>query len=65
MKPIAESLDGELADFKFIDADSNMQMIRDYSVTSVPTLVLMENEVELRRSTGAKNKEELINFIEG
>jgi thioredoxin-like negative regulator of GroEL len=38
-----------------IDIDENQLLATKYSVRSVPTLVLIEDEVEISRSIGLKN----------
>lgn len=49
----------------FIDADSEVDMIKNFEIKSIPTFVLIEDGVEVKRMNGAKTKQELIDFIEG
>jgi thioredoxin 1 len=48
-----------------IDIDENQQLATKYSVRSVPTLVLIEDEVEINRSIGLKNTKELEAWVNG
>lgn len=67
MKPIAEEIDRDFIDiaFTFIDADSERELVTKFGIKSVPTLILIEDEKEVNRLTGAKTKEELLAFING
>ena len=62
-KPFADELVSEGENIKFIDADSEPEMIKNFKVLSVPTFILIENESEIKRMNGAKTKEELYRFI--
>lgn len=63
-KPIAEELkrDG-LINFKFIDADSEMELIKIFEIKSIPTYILIENGKEVKRMNGAKTREQFLEFI--
>lgn len=67
MKPIAEDLNREYSDItiKFIDVDSEIDFAKAFKIQSVPTLVLIEGDAEVRRMIGAKTKDELMEFING
>ena len=64
-RPIVEELNREqiIAKFFMIDADIENEMVSDFSVKSVPTFVLIKDNKEVSRTTGAKTKEELLSFI--
>ena len=63
-RPIAEELDSEgIAKFRFIDVDEEFEIASIFGIQSIPTFILFENEDPLRRTHGAKTKEELILFI--
>ena len=64
-KPFAEELKQEGYPIQFVDADSELEMIKNFSIKSVPTFILMDGNVEINRTNGAKTKIELINFLEG
>jgi len=65
VKPIVEELNREqiVAKFFMIDADIESEMVSDFEVKSVPTFVLIRDNKEVSRTTGAKTKEELLSFI--
>jgi thioredoxin-like negative regulator of GroEL len=64
-KPIVEKMYDENKDFslEIIDVDKNLDYVKQFYVSSVPTFVLFENEKEIKRTTGAKNEEQMRNFI--
>lgn len=63
-KPIAEELkrDG-LIDFQFIDADSEMELVKKFEIKSIPTYILIENGKEVKRMNGAKTRNQFLEFI--
>jgi len=65
VKPIVEELNREqiIAKFFMIDADIESEMVSDFEIKSVPTFVLIRDNKEVSRTTGAKTKEELLSFI--
>ena len=65
VRPIVEELNKEqiVAKFFIIDADIENEMVSDFGVKSIPTFILIKNNVEVSRTTGAKTKEELTSFI--
>ena len=50
---------------KEIDIDENLDMSAKYGIRGVPTLVMLENGVEVRRKTGALNTKQLMEFLHG
>ena len=65
VRPIVEELNREqiISKFFMIDADIENEMVSDFGVKSVPTFVLIRDNKEVSRTTGAKTKEELLSFI--
>lgn len=63
-KPIAEELkrDG-LIDFQFIDADSEMEMVKKFEIKSIPTYILIEDGKEVKRTNGAKTRDQFLEFV--
>ena len=57
-KPVMESLQSEMS-FTFIDVDSSPQTATQYNVRSVPTVVVLNNGMEIGRTTGVKSKDEI------
>lgn len=64
-RPFAEELVNDGYRINFIDADSEVDMVKNFNIKSIPTFVLIEDNVETKRINGAKTKQELIDFIEG
>jgi len=48
-----------------INIDYEMDRARAANVSSVPTVILVENQQEVRRFTGAKSYQQIIEFING
>ena len=65
-RPIAEELkrDG-LIDFVFVDADSEIELLEQFGIKSVPTYILLEDGKEINRMSGAKTREQFLEFING
>ena len=65
-RPIAEELDRDnVIKFQFIDADYNGELCRKFEIKAIPTFILIEDGNEIRRTNGAKTKEQLEEFIYG
>lgn len=66
-RPLVEELNKDQSETRFyiIDVDIEMEMASDFNIKSVPTFVVINNNQEIHRTTGAKTKvqlEELINY---
>jgi thioredoxin 1 len=63
-RPVAEELkrDG-LIDFIFVDADSEIELIKQFEIKSIPTYILLEDGLEVKRMNGAKTRQEFLDFI--
>lgn len=63
MKPIVQGIADEgTIDIEFVDVDEETLKVEDYSIKSVPALILMSNHGEEKRGIGLKTKQEIINF---
>jgi thiol-disulfide isomerase/thioredoxin len=63
-KPIAEELHSEgIINFEFVDADSNIDMIKKFEIKAVPTYILIENGQEVKRMNGAKTRQDFLEFV--
>jgi len=61
--PIMEQV-GQHININKIDVDSSPNMVSDFGIKQVPTVILVgENQQEIRRFTGIKTLNEIINFI--
>ena len=63
-RPVAEELrrDG-LIDFIFVDADTEIELLEQFGIKSVPTYVLIKDGLEIKRMSGAKNREDFLDFV--
>jgi len=57
-RPVIESLQSEIS-ITFYDVDSSPQEAAQYNVRSVPTVIVVQNGVEVGRLVGARSKEEI------
>ena len=64
-RPIVEELNREqiMAKFFIIDVDSEIEMTQDFEIKSVPTFVVMKDNKEVHRVTGAKTRQQLEELI--
>jgi thioredoxin 1 len=64
-KPIVEELNREqiMAKFFIIDVDSDIEMTKDFEIKSVPTFVVMKDNTEIYRVTGAQTRQQLEELI--
>ena len=62
-RPIVEEMKREGFEFQRIDADYEQLLVKQFQVKSVPTFILLEDGKEINRTTGAKTRKELENFI--
>jgi len=64
-KPIVEELNREqiMAKFFIVDVDSEIEMTKDFEIKSVPTFVVMKDNIEIHRTTGAKTRQQLEELI--
>ena len=65
-RPIVEDLDrDQIAAFQIIDVDTNIELIKQFNIKSVPTFILFEDGEEKNRVTGGQTREQLVEFING
>ena len=64
-RPIVEELNREQteAGFQFIDADSEIELVKQFGILSIPTFILFKDGVEKKRVTGAQTREQLEELI--
>ncbi len=65
-RPVAEELkrDGVI-DFIFVDADSETELVENFGIKTIPTYVLLEDGIEVKRMNGAKTRQEFLDFVNG
>lgn len=64
-RPIVEELNysQNTAHFQIIDVDDNSELTKSFDIRSVPTFILFENGIEIKRTIGSQTKEQLEEFI--
>lgn len=66
VKPVVEELNREQnIHFQIIDVDDNIDLVKKFSVMTVPTFILFENGIEKNRIIGKQTREHLEGFING
>jgi thioredoxin 1 len=52
------------AEIEEVDIDLNPDLTRQYNIRGVPTLVLIEDDIELKRKVGVMTGPEFLSWIE-
>ena len=64
MSPIIEELSEERTfEIQKIDIDKNEELVREFGIMSVPTLILLKDNREVSRHSGFISKNDLQNWI--
>lgn len=65
VKPLVEEINREYVDARFfmIDVDVEMEMASDFGVQSIPTFVVMNDNKEVYRATGAQTMQQLKEMV--
>jgi len=63
--PVMDQLAKQGMSIKKLNVDYTPDAITRYGVKTVPTVILVENEQEIRRFTGARSMQQVINFYNG
>ena len=61
---IAEEYDGQLRVAK-VDADANQEVLQQYGILSIPTLMLFKGGEAVERITGYKPKDKIVGKLQG
>jgi len=68
-KAMSTMLEEVNADLKLpievIDVDVHSEIALEYGIRSVPTLIMKDENIEIKRTTGLKTKEKLTEWING
>lgn len=64
-KTLANILDGieNKPDIDVVDIDENLDLAQQYKIRGVPTLVMLEDGVEVKRITGTQTAAQLQNWL--
>ena len=63
VRPVVEDMKKDGFEFQMIDVDYEQLLVKRFEIKSVPTFILMEDGKEINRMSGAKNRQELEEFI--
>jgi thioredoxin 1 len=50
--------------FEVIDIDVHPEIAADFGIRSVPTLIMMDETIEMKRITGIKTKQQLTEWLD-
>ena len=67
LRPILEEVAESVNDTKIVsvNVDDEDELAEEYSVSSIPCLVLIDNGKEVKRSIGLISKDDILNMIGG
>lgn len=63
LEAVSESYEGKVK-FVKIDVDESADIARDFSIMSIPTLIIFKNGEETGKTVGAPGAEELVEWID-
>lgn len=64
LSPILEEISKEVdVQICSVDVDNNFDLAKSYGVMSVPTLILFNNGIEVKRAIGLKNKDFILDML--
>ena len=63
--PVVEEVANEAVGFKVgkVNTDENQELAMKYNVSTIPTLVVIKNGVEVNRSIGVISKEKILELL--
>lgn len=64
LKKALNDLNISIENLRMHDIDESQELVKEFGIRSVPTLILIEDGKELKRKTGAMTKDQLIAFVE-
>lgn len=65
VRPIVEQINQDsIIKFQLVDVDSELELVRAFEIKSVPTFILIKDGEVVNRTTGAKTKKELLEFLD-
>jgi len=65
LAPVIESLEPEFPDVKFetVDIDESSELVQQYGIRSVPTIVVEKDGSEVERFVGTHAKQKYVDFL--
>jgi thioredoxin 1 len=64
-RPITDELKREgIIDFLYVDVDTEIELSEEFGIKSIPTYILIEDGIEVKRMNGAKTRQEFLDFMD-
>ena len=64
VRPIVEQINQDSTiKFQLVDVDSEIDLVKSFEIKSVPTFILIKDGEIVNRATGAKTKDQLLEFL--
>lgn len=65
VRPVVEQINQDsTVKFQLVDVDSELELVRAFEIKSVPTFIIIKDGEVVNRITGAKTKQELLDFLD-
>lgn len=65
VRPVVEEINQDsIIKFQLVDVDSELELVRAFEIKSVPTFIIIKDGEVVNRMTGAKTKQELLDFLD-
>ena len=65
VRPIVEQINQDSTiKFQLVDVDSELELVKAFEIKSVPTFIIIKDGEVVNRVTGAKTKQELLEFLD-
>lgn len=65
VRPVVEQINQDsIIKFQLVDVDSELELVKAFEIKSVPTFIMIKDGEVVNRVTGAKTKQELLEFLD-
>ena len=65
VRPVVEQINQDSTiKFQLVDVDSEIDLVKAFEIKSVPTFILIKDGEVVNRMTGAKTRDELLEFLD-
>lgn len=65
VRPIVEQINQDsTVKFQLVDVDSEIDLVKAFEIKSVPTFILIKDGEVVNRMTGAKTRDQLLEFLD-
>ena len=64
-RPITDGLKREgMIDFLYVEIDTEIELSEQFGIKSIPTYILIQDGVEVKRMSGKKTRQEFLDFMD-